>query len=517
MTHLIMSFTRQTQFLAMPGRSSPWAESSTLPILPITTLPQRIPPWRLHSVYPGSQTGVTGSGATADPFKVVTTVDVGATGLRIQQTDTYVAGREYYTTQIMISNNGFVTASGVLYRAADAFLGGSDTGYGFTETFTGNRNAVGCSNNANNSPPAKIEEFIPLTGGNNFFQDEFDVVWNAIGSKMSLVDSSASTTLLDNGLAISWNFSIPPAGFVTYSHVTTFSPLGKEGLVTSKTADSPTAPAGTQTGYTITIKNPNESDVVVGTITVNSITDSLPAGFVYVAGSTTGVTTNDPTITAQMLTWSGSFTVPAKSSISLHFAVTVATTPGDYFNEAGGNAESGFNVIGTGPTAKITVTAGPTPTATATATATATPIATATPTPTPTPTATPVQFFTGFVIGDLDAVVGNRVTFWGSQWWKDNHLSKGGTTASFKGFANSPNPNPSTCGGTWQSNPGNSSGPPQSIPADIVVMASSLITKSGPVISGDVPKMVIVHTDPGYGPNPGHDGTGTVTAVVCQQ
>ena len=104
---------------------------NTFPNIPFTTV---------------SQTPVSGSGATAaDPFKVVTVVDVGTTGLRIQQTDTYVACREYYTTEIMISNNGFVTASGVLYRAADAFLGGSDTGYGFTETFTGNRNAVGCS------------------------------------------------------------------------------------------------------------------------------------------------------------------------------------------------------------------------------------------------------------------------------------------------------------------------------------------------------------------------------------
>jgi hypothetical protein len=27
--------------------------------------------------------------------------------------------------------------------------------------------------------------------------------------------------------------------------------------------------------------------------------------------------------------------------------------------------------------------------------------------------------------------------------------------------------------------------------------------------------MVTIHTDPGYGPNPGHEGTGTVTSVVC--
>jgi len=138
-----------------------------------------------------------------------------------------------------------------------------------------------------------------------------------------------------------------------------------------------------------------------------------------------------------------------------------------------------------------------------------------TPTPTPTPTVTPTTCGSSFVIGDLDAVVGNHVTFWGGQWWKLNHLSGGSAPASFKGFANCTNPNPPACGGTWQSTPGNSSGAPESVPADITVIVSSLITKSGPIISGDVPMMVIVHTDPGYEPNPGHKGTGTVTAVVC--
>ena len=168
------------------------------------------------------------------------------------------------------------------------------------------------------------------------------------------------------------------------------------------------------------------------------------------------------------------------------------------------------------PTATATATATATFTPAATASATATATATATPTPTPTPTVTPMQFFTSFVIGDIDAVVGNHVTFWGAQWWKQNHLSRGGSPASFKGFANSPNPNPPTCGGTWQSDPGNSSGPPPSVPADIIVIVTSLITKSGPIISGDGHMMVIVHTDPGYAPNPGHEGTGTVTAVVCR-
>ena len=158
---------------------------------------------------PVSQTPVTGSGTTADPFKVITVVVVAETGLVIQQTDTYVVGQEHYTTEVMISNTGAGTASGVLYRAADAFLGGSDTGYGFTEVFSGNRNAVACSVNPDNMPPNKIVEWIPSTGGNNYFQNEYDTVWGEIGSQAPFPDTCACTDFLDNGAGISWNFSIP--------------------------------------------------------------------------------------------------------------------------------------------------------------------------------------------------------------------------------------------------------------------------------------------------------------------
>src|SRR5258705_8060920 len=118
---------------------------------------------------------------------------------------------------------------------------------------------------------------------------------------MPFTDCCACTALLDNGAGISWNFSIPIGGSATYSHVTTFSPLGLEALVPSKTADSPTSVVSTQNGYTITIQNPNVNDVAV-----SSIVDTLPDGFAYVPGSTTGATSNDPaTIVGQVLTWIG--------------------------------------------------------------------------------------------------------------------------------------------------------------------------------------------------------------------
>jgi hypothetical protein len=119
------------------------------------------------------------------------------------------------------------------------------------------------------------------------------------------------------------------------------------------------------------------------------------------------------------------------------------------------------------------------------------------------------------VIGDQNAVVGNHVTFWGAHWASLNSLSGGAAPHSFKGFASSTDPNPAACGGAWSSSTGNSSQPPNTIPSFITVIAASSITQSGGTISGNVSMLVVVQTDPGYQPNPGHPGTGTVVAVTC--
>ena len=55
-----------------------------------------------------------------------------------------------------------------------------------------------------------------------------------------------------------------------------------------------------------------------------------------------------------------------------------------------------------------------------------------TPTPTATPTPTPTPIVTGFVIGDLDAVVGNHVTFWGAQWWEAKSFERGFSSSKFQ-------------------------------------------------------------------------------------
>jgi hypothetical protein len=51
----------------------------------------------------------------------------------------------------------------------------------------------------------------------------------------------------------------------------------------------------------------------------------------------------------------------------------------------------------------------------------------------------------------------------------------------------------------------------------MAVIVSSQITKSGNTISGNIVKIVAVETDPDYAPDPGHEGSGTVTSILCQQ
>ena len=120
-----------------------------------------------------------------------------------------------------------------------------------------------------------------------------------------------------------------------------------------------------------------------------------------------------------------------------------------------------------------------------------------------------------FVIGDVQPhAIGDVVNFWGAQWWMNNSMSgfvsKG--VASFKGYANKAE---DFCGGRWESRPGNSSGPPATIPAEVAIIVTDTVLKVGPKISGTIKKILLVTHDGAYGPNPGHRGGGPVTKIIC--
>ena len=119
-----------------------------------------------------------------------------------------------------------------------------------------------------------------------------------------------------------------------------------------------------------------------------------------------------------------------------------------------------------------------------------------------------------FVIGNDNAVLGNTVNFWGSQWAWHNSLTGGLAPRSFKGYADQPAT--PACGEAWTSDPGNSTPPPDGpLPQLMAVIVTSSVHQTGPEISGDIVEIVVVKTDPGYHPNPGHAGRGSVVAVIC--
>lgn len=123
-----------------------------------------------------------------------------------------------------------------------------------------------------------------------------------------------------------------------------------------------------------------------------------------------------------------------------------------------------------------------------------------------------------FVLGNQTvaaATPATTVTWWSHSWSSLNSMSAGPGPSSFKGFAGTPSPATPTCGGSWASRPGNSSSPVDDVPSFMGVVVSSGVTKDGSTVSGDIVKIVVVTTDPGYGPSPGHPGTGRVVATYC--
>ncbi len=94
-------------------------------------------------------------------------------------------------------------------------------------------------------------------------------------------------------------------------------------------------------------------------------------------------------------------------------------------------------------------------------------------------------------------------------------MSGGLAPTSFKGFAESLGVTPATCGSTWSTDTGNSSGPPAIVPSFVAVLVTSTVSQTGSVVSGTVSEIVVVSTNPGYLNDPGDPGFGTVVAILC--
>jgi hypothetical protein len=122
---------------------------------------------------------------------------------------------------------------------------------------------------------------------------------------------------------------------------------------------------------------------------------------------------------------------------------------------------------------------------------------------------------TAFTVGCATSASTSNLTWWSGQWASLNVLSGGSAPSSFKGFAAVAASGDPACGSTWSTATGNSAPPPGSVPTYTAMVVPSRVTQSGSTISGNIPAIVIVHTNPGYAANPGFPATGTIVGVLC--
>jgi uncharacterized repeat protein (TIGR01451 family) len=182
-----------------------------------------------------------------------------------------------------------------------------------------------------------------LTDATNWYAKVVDLLLNEQGTDGSwpadLRDDASqvfATALSVSALGL---VAVPPPPTTTTTTTmatttTTTIPSGTT-IVASKTADAGAALPGGADGYTVKLQNG-----LAAAATLTSVTDTLPAGFSYVAGSTSGGISANPTISGSQLTWTGPFAVVAGGALQFHFNVTVSSTPGTYTNTVTASAAS---------------------------------------------------------------------------------------------------------------------------------------------------------------------------------
>lgn len=166
---------------------------------------------------PVTQTAPSGSGTLTDPYIVTTVVDAGTTGIRLTRIDTYITGRTYYRSDVVVTNTTGVAKNGLrLYHGLDCYLAGSDSGNGvaFTSPATAT-SRVGCTS-AN-----RTMQLVSQSAGNGYYEDHYGSVWNRIANRLAL-PNTINPTPVDNGIAVDWAFSLPAYGSVIRSFLTQF-------------------------------------------------------------------------------------------------------------------------------------------------------------------------------------------------------------------------------------------------------------------------------------------------------
>ena len=226
-----------------------------------------------------------------DVAKIVTVVALGATGVKVRQTDQYVAGTAWYRTDVALIGGGDAT----VYR-----FGHCAEGHPLHDAGTA---MAGCDVTGTHAA------LLPLTPGAH--HEAGPAVSGHLGAG-ALPDDTLTDTP-DPAMMIGW----PVKGDAGVGSLASFGPDGTIPLTVSLKPDKDTVQPLDENAFTVTVRNANGVARTAGPI----VADSTGA-WDYDAGSTTGLTTADPVSANGKHSWSGPFAIAAHEKGELRFGVT---------------------------------------------------------------------------------------------------------------------------------------------------------------------------------------------------
>jgi len=164
-----------------------------------------------------------GKGTKKKPFKITTVsdvgnADVGNTGLRVTQVDSYRVTDDFYRTNVTIQNRTNSRISASVYRGGDCYLN-------LTDDFTKGKLVDGNQPACESTDIAKPEELrlIPISPGSNYYAGSQGRVWDQLDAQLpfeNTIVNNTGDTAIDSGLGLSWEVSIGAGNKVTRSNLT---------------------------------------------------------------------------------------------------------------------------------------------------------------------------------------------------------------------------------------------------------------------------------------------------------
>jgi len=161
---------------------------------------------------------VSGSGSSANPFRVTVTGTAGASGLTVSQQVEYVNGENFFRKNFTLTNAGSASLTPTVILGGDIFLAAADSGRTFREAQSGSPGGQDCA-----SPPTYTILYIPLTPADRYTGAFYNTVWTQIGAGQ--LDNALAPGCIDNGAALQWNRSLAAGQGVTLQAATSFGQI----------------------------------------------------------------------------------------------------------------------------------------------------------------------------------------------------------------------------------------------------------------------------------------------------